>query len=257
MLITLPADSSSNLDWDVDPDFKGIWHLDFGWKALDPYDTAAFNSHLLAVEEFAKRLPNAKKVVLAKIQGKFSELLSASEKVEERFVESGALNFELFCAQLFSEYIHRLASALPEEAQPMISIEMCAGQKFEEMVLIFSRRRFEHFQLIFTNEAIPIEGDAKIAVSLPADSKYNLETFASLFNSLEGVDYKCIPEELLNEHWEGVDYLIVDPEFLGPAGKRMLYGFEAAGGVIVSTRGPIGFADETSLEAFLTNFQSE
>ena len=54
MLITLPADSSSNLDWDVDPHFKGIWHLDFGWKTLDPYDTAGFNSHLFAVEEFAK-----------------------------------------------------------------------------------------------------------------------------------------------------------------------------------------------------------
>lgn len=227
MLITLPAGPSSNLDWD--PTLKGTYYLDFGWKTLDPFDTAAFNARMLAVEEFTKRFRHAKKVVLAKITGELSTFLKSSEKNE------------LFCAELFSEYLHRLASALPDEAEPMILVETAGN--FAAMVLIYCKRRFEHFKLITD---LPIEGNQNVIISLPQDQLYDPAVFVPLYNSLE--NFKCIPEELLNEHWEGVDAIIVDPESLGPSGKRMLYGFEAAGGCIISTKDPLGFASESSLD---------
>ncbi len=94
-MLTLPAGPSSALDWD--PTLKGTYFLDFGWDALDPFDLALFNANMLAVEEFAKRFPHAKKAVLARTNGQFSKLLKFSEKMEQRSLESG-LSHELFCA---------------------------------------------------------------------------------------------------------------------------------------------------------------
>ena len=233
MLINLPADPSSNLDWEVTGD--GIYFLDFGWKRLDPFDPATFNSNLLAVQEFAKCFPNAKKVVLARTDGQFSKLLAPSEKMEERSLESG-LKHEIFCAELFSQYLHRLASVLPDETQPIVMVDISDKSQFAEMVLLFCKRRFEHFQLMFSAISLPIAGEAKMIVSLPEDQKYDLGVFAPLFSSIE--NFKCIPEELLNEHWDEVDSIVIDEQSLGPIGKRMLNGFEAAGGeVLIRSRG--------------------
>ncbi len=233
MLITLSADPSSNLDWEVTGD--GIYFLDFGWTKLDPFDPALFNANLLAVQEFAKRFPNAKKVVLARTNGQFSQLLASSEKMEERSLESG-LKHEIFCAELFSQYLHRLASVLPDETEPVVMVDIADNNHFAEMVLLFCKRRFEHFQLMFSAISLPIEGEAKTIVSLPEDQKYDPDIFGPLFRSLE--NFKCIPEELLNEHWDEVDSIVIDEQSLGPIGKRMLNGFEAAGGeIVIRSRG--------------------
>lgn len=246
-LITLPADPASSLDWGPLSEEKGIFYLDFGWKTIDPFDTAAFNSHLLAVMEFSRQFPDAKKVVLAKTTGQFSQVLAPTEKMEQRSQESG-LQHELFCAKLFSEYLHRLASALPDETIPVIMVEIADQNAIADLMLLFCKRRFEHFELSFSNITLPIEGNRNMIISLPQDTLYQPSLYLPLFTSLS--DYKCIPEELLNEHWDEVEAIIVDPETLGPSGRRMLYGFEAAGGLIVSMRGPLGFSNETSLDEF-------
>ncbi len=238
MLKTLKAHPSSDLDWEIDPEQEVTWHLDFGWTVLDPFDEALFNANFLAVEEFAKRVPKAKKVVLAICDGQFADFIQVDEPMN------------LYCVELFSEYLHRLASVLPDETIAEVRVDISKKQNFAEMMLLFCRRRFEHFSLEFSNIHLPIEGDQKIAVSLPQDEKYDIEIFQKLFTDLSDYSFKCIPEELLNEHWEGVDYLIVDPESMGDIGRRMLYGFEAAGGTIISTRGSLGFTNETSLEDF-------
>lgn len=243
MIITLPADPSSNLDWEITS--EGLYFLDFGWKTLDPFDPAVFNANLLAVEEFAKRFPDSKRVVLARTSGQFSRLLAPSEKMEERRLESG-LDEEIFCAELFSEYLHRLASVLPDDTEPVVMVDLSERESLADMVLLFCKRRFEHFKLLFSDLAVPIEGEASTIVSLPQDEKYDPELMGLLFNRLK--NFKCIPEELLNEHWDEVDAIIVDPQTLGAAGRRMLCGFEAAGGLIISTGGPMGFENEASLD---------
>jgi hypothetical protein len=245
-LITLQAGPTSNLDWELDAEQKGTYYLDFGWETINPFDFATFNSRLLAVEEFAKRLPQAEKVVLARIDGDFSKLIEQTEKLDLICQESN-VSPELVCADLFSQYLHRLASALGDETTPAIIVDISDTEKIPDLMLLFCRRRFEHFELIFSTIALPIEGSQNVIISLPQDEKYQPSTFGPLF---AGLSCKCIPEELLNEHWDEVDAIIVDPDTLGPAGMRMLYGFDAAGGLIVSTRGPLGFSNETSLEEF-------
>ena len=87
-MITLSAKPSSDLKWEKSSDSEGIYHLDFGWPQLDPYNPALFNANLLAVEEFAKQFPEAKKVILAISSGQFESIFSFSEMLEDRAKES-------------------------------------------------------------------------------------------------------------------------------------------------------------------------
>ncbi|MDN3506391.1 MAG: hypothetical protein P0S96_04085 [Simkaniaceae bacterium] len=204
--LTLNASPSSDLDWE-DVSHQGAFFLDFG--PIDPNDEAKQNANLLAVQEFARAFPDAKEVILAKTDGKIKD------------------------PDAFSRYLHLLAAQLPDEATAILLCEIEEDALLEDLVLIFCRRRFEHFTLQFSKKIIPIEGDEAIAVVLPQDEKYDPQVFKEIFASIEG-DFKCIPEELLNEHWDGVDHLIVEPKSLGEMGKRMLLGFEAAGGEVIS-----------------------
>ncbi len=203
-LTLLDARPSSDLAWE-NVSFKGIFYLDFG--GFDLFDEAKFNANMLAVEEFAKRFPNAEKVILAWTNGQMED------------------------PQIFSDYLHRLASALPDITTPVLLCDITKEQKMEDLVIPFCKRRFAHFELLFSDQRIPIEGDESVIVVLPQDEQYDSVLFGALFASLD-VEFKCIPEELLNEHWGGVDVLVVEPNSLGEVGKRMLLGFEAAGGKV-------------------------
>ncbi|NGX37864.1 MAG: hypothetical protein K1000chlam2_01029 [Chlamydiae bacterium] len=206
-IVRLPADPLHDLHWEASS--EGIYHLDFGWEKLNLIDPSLFQANFLAVEEFGKRFPDAEKVILARSDGTFP-----------------------IDVQVFSEYLHRLASALPEETTPVILFDLDEGCPFASLVLKLCRRRFEHFELLFSGVRIPIVGEESIIVSLPQDSLYDEKTFQPLFSRLEGTPFKCIPEELLNEHWEGVDQIMVERSTLGEMGKRMLQGFEATEGEI-------------------------
>ena len=217
-LHTLQADSSSDLDWDLSSK-EGVWHLDFGWdkRPLNPFNPAHFNACLLATIEFSKKIEGPQEVVLLISDGEFQNLLSVDED-------------PLFCAQLMSEYLHRLAYPLPDDVIPTLLLSIDAAQDFAELVIRLCRRRFEHFQLRFTDTQIPIEGEAKIGVSLPSDERYDSALFNTYFRQLPPKEFICIPEEFLNEHWDGLDHILYDPELISDTGKRMLLGFEAAGG---------------------------
>lgn len=232
-LIHLDAFPSSNLEWEITS--EGTYFLDFDLTHFDPFDEGQFFARFLAVEEFVKRFPNAKEVVLGCVDGTFSALFKQTERFEQGLAEKN-IDPEIYSATLFSQYLHRLASCLPDEMQPLLLCEIAPEQKIEEVVLPICRRRFEHFGIRFTNRVIPIEGEEAIAISLPQDEKYDPIALKSLFNALDGFKYKCIPEEHLNEHWDGVDIVVVDEESLGDTGRRMLLGFEAAGGRVVYSK---------------------
>jgi len=203
---------SSDLDWKISD--EGNYFLDFGFEDANFSDEGAFNARLFAVEEFAKRFPNAKEVILAELR----------KPIDLEF------------AEIFSDYLHRLASALPEDALPILVCYVEEKEKLKDWILPLCKRRFEHFDLRFPKKNIPISGSEKTIVVLPQDEKYDPIFFEEIFESLRTVPFKCIPEELLNEHWDGVDCLVIDQDSLGEMGRRMLLGFEAAGGEIKRAR---------------------
>ncbi len=249
-MIRLSAHPQDDLNWEIPDETGGDFYLDLGLDSFDPFDPSVFNAHFFAVQEFSRKFLHAKRVILAKLDGQFSRLFKPSEKLECCFNEF-SLDYELFCAGLFSEYLHRLASALLDETTPVLVFELAKECDFAHMILCFCRRRFEHFQLEFSGPSLPIDGHAPIAISLPQDELFQREKFKELLESLKDLPYKCIPEEFLNEHWEGVDHLVIDLSTMGELGRRMLFGFEATGGQIVTLCGNGGFENEITLEKFL------
>ncbi len=208
----LDCKPSSDLDWELRDGEK--YFLDFGFESANFSDEGEFSARLFAAEQFAKRFPNAKEAVLAEL----------TKPIEVGF------------ADIFSDYLHRLISALPEETLPILICNIEETDNLEDWILPLCKRRFEHVAIRFPKKNIPIAGQEKTIVVLPQDDKYDREFFGTIFNDLESNSFKCIPEELLNEHWDGVDCLVVDHHSLSEMGQRMLLGFEAAGGEIKRAR---------------------
>ncbi|NGX39927.1 MAG: hypothetical protein KR126chlam1_01266 [Chlamydiae bacterium] len=258
-MIHLPATLESDLDWSR-ADEEGPFFLDFGWDTtpLHPFNEGHFNAYRLAVEEWNKWKKEGT-VFLGRVNGDFSKQFNPSQELEERYREflldenlaPTSMNYTLFCANIFSEYLQRLASFCSDEAIPSL-IVFLEGLSAEN-VLFFCKRRFEHIHLHFTHYSLPLFQKESIGVSLSCDNTFDPSIYNALFSSLKelGLSFKCVPEELLNEHWDGIDHLIVDPGTLSETGRRMLYGFEAAGGEIVSTGERLGFSKELLLEEFL------
>lgn len=271
-IITLPAAPKDELNWDSfiqEADEKILWQLDFGWNTspLNIWDPASFQSYLLAVEEcikhLQKRFPSKKhSLSFIHLKDSFFKYLIFNERLETRYEEflasrkNNPLLLELFCANLFSEYLHRLASVLPNEYNSLIVVESSPFLNKAFLAQLFCPRRFAHFkQIHFIKKIVPKSSQPVIGLVLPPDDVVN----GDIFNQLETVvnileenkqKFSFIPEELLNESWEGIEYLILSKSTLSSQGMRMLYGFIAAEGHIITIDEKIGCENEISLEEF-------
>ena len=224
---------TSYLQWTAPSSSDEAYTINFNFEELDLFDLATFNAYLLAVESFASKYPCSQKVTMASLDGSFDFIRRDTEKFEEAQAEM-KLPADLVCAILFSDYLHRLASALLEEAVPTILIRSNSSKSQAEMIWLFCKRRFEHFQLEFIDNPLPISGGASKILSLPQDESCHLINLEEQLDA--NPDCICIPEEYLNEHWDEAAEIIYDPETIGELGRRMLLGFEAAGGAIKKAR---------------------
>lgn len=221
-MIQLDANPFSDLTFEI-PKESSQFYLDFGWDRfpLDPTSPVHLNAALLAVEELVKQTEGEGEVIFLISDGNLSSLFKEKEQHEP-----------LFLANLLSDYLHRLAALLPDRLTPVLQFGIDSCEQLPKLLLLLCRRRFEHFTLRFTHLVVPVEGEAKYALLLPQDEAYDPARFAPVLEALESKSFIAVPEELFNEHWDGIDHVIVDPNSLGEIGERMLHGFEAAGGEI-------------------------
>lgn len=264
-IIILPATLQDDLDWSAqkkEAEEAGnsiLWNLDFGFFAnpFCPYESSHFLSYSIAIDHFLKEiLPqfHTKTIGLSLYQGDllFLKRTKQSEKLLQFFEEflldfKGDFNrddlYTLFCADLFSEYLHRLASILPETLPSYCILDLSSITSQAKAAQLLCRKRFEHFQLKIQGSRIPIKEADKppLALCLPVDEKLESKALLEIEGILENLlkknaPFRIIPEELLNEQWDELEQLIVIPEYLTSQGKRMLQGFEAAGGQVINNR---------------------
>jgi hypothetical protein len=201
--IRLPASLASDLDWtEYKAEGEILWELDFDFQ----FNDAAFKSYILAVEQFAKEFPGAS-VVLYRGSLDIVKKIPAENEVD--------------AATIFGDFLHRLASFLPDDAKPYCFFEGPHSFSPGKAAQLMSKERFWHLHLH--------ENTSRIGVLLPPDELCSPEVLAHL-EAFETA--RIIPEKRLNEMWDGLDQLWVIEEGLSSQGLRQVKGFEAAGGEI-------------------------
>ncbi len=251
--ITLAAYADDDLNWDKERALAQeseqiLWKLELGLEAgaLALKDPALFQSRMLALDYFVRTLGEEFKkktlgVVLYSGPLHFLERAVWEEEDEENFSAFKSDNSavatlddryarELFCTQLFAEYMHRLASTLPD-AFPAIC-EFHLPHMDARTFQLLSKARFEHLELRIKG----LNGNnraANLGLLLPPDSHCDVQALELLDNVLKDAsELRVIPEILLTEQWDGLDKLLVVKHAVSSQGERKLRGFIAAGGEI-------------------------
>jgi hypothetical protein len=168
-----------------------------------------------------------------------------------------------FVTDLFAEFMHRLISYLPTEAAVFALFDPEKISNLALQACLFSPARFEHLHLALKHCSLPLRGlnwengkalggvigkggsqkaegrseEIRRALLLPQDPACSPEVLKKLNQLImqleEGkIPYRLIPEPLLTEEWDGIETLFIVPEAVSAQGKRMLQGFEIAGGEI-------------------------
>jgi hypothetical protein len=258
-----------------------FWDLDFHFqeKKIFLQDTSLFFSFGLAIEEFVKKLWThfQKETIGASLfRGSidFVKYFVWTELHEQHYLEQKqeslhwqkkgeeALSRRFFAADIFSDYLLRLASFFPDSLLPFCLLDVSQVESGAELSFLLSKERFQHLFLALKRSKIPLgyfnweEGrclggwmgrgapyflavpEVNVGVCLPLEEKMDatlLQLLDAVFERLHEAQtpYRVIPEAYLNEQWNGIDELIVFHPFVSPQGERKLKGFLAAGGMIL------------------------
>lgn len=260
--IHLPARLSDDLDWTkqialaqtIAAEGKFLlWEIDLGLCSLQltPEDSASFYSFSLALEQFSKKVwpvfqEQTFGTVLYRGSSDFLSIFPSS------FWETESSDKQLHSTQLFSEYLHRLISFLPDLVLPFALIDLPGEISAARQAQLFSRERFESICLGLRGSKTPFAGlrwkegvlystlqeAASLGICLPYDDSIdeellkNLDALVADLNC-KGIPFRIAPEEKLMEEWDGLDKLVVFSNTLSPRGKRKLLGFSAAGGEVI------------------------
>ena len=229
--LLLPATLASDLDWTsqreeaLSIEDEILWEFDFGRMT---FDRGAFHAYVLAIEQFSAGLwkefsSRSKGIVLYRGSlGIINQIMTASEEVE--------------AATLFGDFLHRLASFLPDDVAIFCLFEKTPFNRGRSAQLM-SKERFLHLRLELEENRSPV------GILLPPDELCTPLVLKKLEQCMElAGPHRMIPEQRLNEMWDGLDLLYVIEEAVSAQGKRHLKGFEAAGG---KTFGAEGFEPPT------------
>ena len=278
VLVQLPAKLNEDLDWTKEIMFAQemissgkyiLWNIDLGLATFQfsPNDSAAFYSFSLAMEEFTRTIwakfhSHTFGVVLYRglFQPSHSFPFFLWETAFSEWIRDLPLGtYDLYCAQILAEYLHRLISFLPDTILPFALVDLKEGYSPAQIAQLFSKERFEHIHLISNLEGalLNLEAGALRAASvsrldfpsmysdpastgiyLPNDAVLNEDVrmqldFLIAELTAEKTAFRIIPEEKLTEQWDGLDRLIVPKHSLSMQGSRKLQGFIAAGGIVL------------------------
>jgi hypothetical protein len=256
--IVLSALPSDELCWEKElaiakeRNKKIDWFIDLGIDSTScPLtDERVFQQRVMALTLFVKDVwtkfqPVTDRLILASTN--LYREIDPRDECEWDFELEEPLRSRLKAMELFSEYLHRLASYLPDELLVAVRIDVRAAEKKSDIAILLSKERFRHMALEIVGWAP--DRNSPVAIVIPEDHACSSGSINGLEEVLAWAEekyerFRVIPEALLNEEWDGVDSLV----FYAPAttllGKRKAQGFAASGGKIVSYGGTVGIEGE-------------
>lgn len=276
-----------------------LWKLDFQFQEKRVFleDTAVFYSCGIAIEEFVSKLavPFQGSTIGASIfRGgvDFSKYFIWTDQHESHYLEKnkenaffqmdpllGDVSRKLFAADVFSDYLQRLASFFPENLLPFCMLDVSSVDSMAVLSFLLSKEKFQYLLLALKGSSIPLGclnwewgdclggwvgrgapyfaavHDVSLGVCIPLESRITrvlLEQIDNVFLELNRLKtpYRIISELYLTEGWDGIDDLIVFGSAVSRQGIRKLRGFLAAGGRVIHAEAPIGLESEISLLEF-------
>ncbi len=278
--IVLPAHPKDPLIWKdqqiqaeeaIEKGLSVFWELDLGIASskTDFNDPSTFLTHCIALQAFDQSIWKnffSKTLGISIYKGPFDfseRVMNPSKEHFEEWLADHNLAlpetnksleghfYKVYCANMFGEYLHRLASCLPDTLPVFCSIDATHAGSRAELAHILSKDRFEHIHLSIKGDRLPSVNSTSVSVGvlLPSDDGISLEILAELDRVLDQLDerntpFRIISETFLTEQWNGIDLLIVISSSLNSIGKRKLQGFCAAGGTVYFIGSPIGLAQE-------------
>ena len=229
-VVILPARLEQDLDWQA-PEMAApvVWQMDFGLEtgAIPLDDEAAFRSYGIALDHFVETIWKPYKEQTAGIC-LYSGKPDASWTVNDGPADIDAL----------AEYLHRLASFLPDELAVFCRFDVSHLESPAQIARLLSKERFAHLELKVEGTDLFSTPQATVGICIPlienfrADVELKLDTAIADLQKKE-IPFRIIPEAFLTEEWNELETLHVLEEALSPLGKRKLLGFCAAGGDII------------------------
>jgi len=258
-----------------------FWDLDFHFqeKKIFLQDSALFFSFGIAIEEFVKKLWThfqRETIGASMFRGSvdFAKYFIWTELHEQHYIEQRQerpkwqdelepFSRRFFAADIFADYLLRLASFFPDSLLPFCMLDVSRVESGAELSFLLSKERFQHLFLALKRSKIPLgylnweEGhclggwmgrgapyflsvpEVSTGICLPLEERMDTTLWKHLdevferFHAMQ-VPYRVISEAYLNEQWNDIDELIVFPSFISPQGDRKLKGFLAAGGKVLS-----------------------
>ncbi len=239
-MLKLAARPQDDLHWVVQGDVQ-CFEFDLGLN--DPYfpieDEFYFNACANALTHFTKEIwpqfPKAK-AILYRGSADFSAHFLWSEGQSAHFEawksEMGKCDEmhlkRLFCAAVFVNYFQMLASKLPDELLIELVLDTKNCGTLAETLHLLSPDRFDHFSL-----NTPVHFESNIGVCFPIDGQISQKNLGAIDEQLRALpSFRAVYETHLSEQWDGLDAIYVIEETLTERGKRILKGFQAAGGEV-------------------------
>lgn len=234
-----------DLQWKIEGS-PSVFEFDLGLH--EPYFPLEDELHFQALaaglahfgQEVWPRFPQAK-AILYRGSADFSRFFCWSEGQEANYASWKEERAEapethlkrLFCAEAFVHYFQMLAHRLPDELPLKLILQVGETESMAETLHLLSPERFEHFEL-----ETGLVFDSNVGICFPRDEKCGEDALKKI-EALIGqvLSFRPVYETLLTEQWDGLDEILVLPEYLTEQGERKLRGFEAAGGRVIRGRG--------------------
>ncbi len=229
-VVILPARLDQDLDWKLPETAEQVlWQMDFGLEdgSVPLDDEAAFRSYGIALDHF---VATVWKTCQEKTVG---ICLYAGRPDAAWILKDGPADIDAF-----AEYLHRLASFLPDEAAICCRFDVAHLTDPGRIAHLLSKERFAHLDLKVEGTTLFSTPQAATGICVPLIENFTQgieEELSALILELQNqeISFRMISEAFLTEEWNELEKLHVLSKAISPLGKRKLQGFCAAGGVVV------------------------
>ncbi|MBM3193111.1 MAG: hypothetical protein FJZ59_02620 [Chlamydiae bacterium] len=264
--------------------------LGFSSKAL-LRDPASFFSRGIAISKFEEEVYKPYKdhisaIILYRGDGFFKESIDKDVSLYTDFLSwkndlfgdklIDHQMYRIFSMELFMQYLHRVSAVLIDDIPLIALFDLKDCLRPSHQAEILSKSFFPYIFPGIKNAQIAFRGfgwresgflgaighatfqpeeaeERTFGIALPEIGKMAYDLFDETISFLKrhNISYDVFPESLMTESWHGLNHILVFSETLSAEGVRMLRGFNAAGGEVITIGKRLNLVEEIDLEEFV------